>query len=100
VELQNYEVWIAGKIVTQTGSKLHLDPDPSCFNLDPDPSSFNLGLGTYCTLPSKILYNPNNNRDVRDLNYDDSQQSNSKWLRRTKQSSSKRERRREGKRDI
>jgi hypothetical protein len=36
-----------------------LDPDPSCFNLDPDPSCFNLGLGTYCTLPSKILYNPN-----------------------------------------
>ena len=52
-------MWIAGKIIAQTGSKLHLDPDPSCFNLDPDPSSFNLGLGTYCTLPSKILYNPN-----------------------------------------
>ncbi len=47
------------KIVAQTGSKLHLDPDTSCFNLDQDPSSFNLGLGTYCTLPSKILYNPN-----------------------------------------
>jgi hypothetical protein len=26
-------VWIAGKIVAQTGSKLHLDPDPSCFNI-------------------------------------------------------------------
>ncbi len=52
-------MWIAGKIVAQTRSKLHLDPDPSCFNLDPDPSSFNLGLGTHCTLPSKILYNPN-----------------------------------------
>jgi hypothetical protein len=78
VELQNYEVWIAGKIIAQTGSKLfnlhpdpssfnldpdpscfNLDPDLSCFNLDPDPSSFNLGLGTYCTLPPKILYNPN-----------------------------------------
>ncbi len=38
---------------------MHLDPDPSCFNLDPDPSSFTVGLGTYCTLWSKILYNPN-----------------------------------------
>jgi hypothetical protein len=56
---KNYEVWIALKIVAQTGSKLHLGPDPSCINLDPDPSSVNLGLGTYCTLPSKILYNPN-----------------------------------------
>ncbi len=87
VELQNYEVWIAGKIIAQTGSNVlqlasrskflqlgsrsssfnldpdpscfNLDPGPSCFNLDPDPSFFNLGLGTYCTLPSKILYNPN-----------------------------------------
>ncbi len=40
-------------------SCFNMDPDPSYFNLDPDPSSFNLGLGTYCTLPSKILYNPN-----------------------------------------
>jgi hypothetical protein len=39
-----------------------LNPDPSCFNLDPDPSSFNLSLGIYCTLPSKILYNPNNSK--------------------------------------
>ena len=86
VELQKYEVWIAGKIIAQTGSNpdpssfnldpdpscfnldpdpssfnldpdpscFNLDPDPSCFNLDPDPSFFNLGLGTYCTLPSKI----------------------------------------------
>ncbi len=36
-----------------------MDSDPSCFNLDLDPSSFNLGLGTYCTLSPKILYNPN-----------------------------------------
>ena len=49
--------WI--QVALGSRSKLHLDPDPSCFNLDPDPSSFNLGLGTYCTLPSKILYNPN-----------------------------------------
>ena len=40
-------------------SCFNLDPDPSCFNLDPEASSFNLGLGTYCTLLSKILYNPN-----------------------------------------
>ncbi len=48
--------------VPSTWIQIHsfkLDPDPSCFNLDPGPSSFNLGLGTYCTLPSKILYNPN-----------------------------------------
>ncbi len=42
-----------------TPSCFNLDPDLSCFNLDPDPSSFNLGLGAYCTLLSKILYNPN-----------------------------------------
>ncbi len=41
-------------------SSFNLDPDPSSFNLDPDPSSFNLGLGTYYTLLSRILYNPNN----------------------------------------
>ena len=69
VKLQNYEVWIAGKIVAQTGSKLlqlrsrskllQLGSRSKLLQLDPDPSSFNLGLGTYCTLPSKILYNPN-----------------------------------------
>ncbi len=69
VELQNYEVWIAGKIIAQIGSKLlqlasrskflQLGSRSKYFNLDPDPSCFNLDLGTYCTLPSKIFYNPN-----------------------------------------